>query len=137
MNRPTEIRRVRGEYTGSATVGRAVEVVCFTDVTVYDQYRAAGVISDRQHEAIERLDALRLAAGLEPRVCGRYGADTGRADDAEASEARKDLHAALALLSRDEEWAVMDVLWGSALPRFRMPTLRAALDVLVAIGERT
>jgi len=126
---------IAGESTGSASPGRATLVRRVVVQTVYDGYHAAGVISEPQHAAAERLANLRHTAGLGTRVCGRYGEAGGRSLSADDAEARDDYHAAMRLLTGAEQFAVLDVLCGTVLPVFREPTLRAGLDALVREWE--
>lgn len=70
--------------------GRAVEAMRYSDATLYDRMHARAQLSDRQHEAAERLARMWTAAGLNPRVVAGIDVVRDRAEDEEPQHEQTD-----------------------------------------------
>lgn len=81
--RPQVTESVEIRITSTRT--RRQEFTRYVDTLLIDRMHHSGQLSDRQFGAAARLHALFQAAGLGPRVTGRYG-DSPRADE-DAEEA--------------------------------------------------
>lgn len=77
LARSSRIRRIAGEWRGSAAKGKAIEVQAYSDATVFDLMHDRGQLSDAQHRAATKLYRLWTNAGLNPRLSGVYGERVG------------------------------------------------------------
>lgn len=75
----------------SATRVMRHDVLVYADATAFDRMHFVGQLSNRQHDAAEKLYRLFVAAGLSPHTTSRYG-DGVRSEDADegAVEAAQD-----------------------------------------------
>lgn len=77
LARSSRIRRIAGEWRGSASRGKAIEVQAYSDATMFDLMHDRGQLSDAQHRAATKLYRLWTNAGRNPRMSGVYGERVG------------------------------------------------------------
>lgn len=77
LSRMSHIRRIAGEWRGSASRGKAIEVRVYSDATMFDLMHERGQLSDAQHRAAAKLYRLWTNAGRNPRMSGLYGERVG------------------------------------------------------------
>jgi hypothetical protein len=75
--RNSRIRKIAGEWRGSATKDNAIRVRAFDDSTMFDLMHARGQLSDAQHRAAAKLYRLWTNAGRNPRMTSVYGQRVG------------------------------------------------------------
>src|SRR6185437_14405194 len=76
-SRASRIRKIAGEWRGSAAREAAIEVRAYSDATMFDLMHDRGQLSDAQHRAATKLYRLWTNAGRNPRMSGVYGERVG------------------------------------------------------------
>lgn len=84
QSRPSHIALIEGKARGSVATDR-ITVLRYGDTTLYDRMHVACQISDRQHQAADRLGRMWTAAGLNQQVCASM--ELMRSDEVEPFDA--------------------------------------------------
>lgn len=135
LSRMSHIRRIAGEWRGSAAKGKAIEVRVYSDATMFDLMHERGQLSDAQHRAATRLYRLWTNAGRNPRMSGLYGERVGASGAVNAPEdalSPLDLYRA-AIRPYVGRWADLleSVMLGRHPGAYLLPDYQYALDDLV------